>query len=40
MKMKLCDVIIINDEEKMLIPQVLEIHQRLLLMDAEGKKND
>jgi dephospho-CoA kinase len=40
MKMKLCDVIIENDDEKMLIPQVLEIHQRLLLMDAEGKKND
>lgn len=40
MKMKICDVIIENDDEKMLIPQVLEIHQRLLLMDAEGKKND
>lgn len=29
-KMKLCDFIIINDEQHMLIPQVLELHERLL----------
>lgn len=38
-KMKLCDFIIENDEEKMLIPQVLAIHDKLLLMDAEVKNN-
>ena len=29
-KMKLCDFIIVNDEQQMLIPQVLELHERLL----------
>lgn len=30
-KMKRCDFIIINDEQQMLIPQVLAIHERLTL---------
>ena len=29
-KMKLCDFIIINDEQQMLIPQVLELHRKLI----------
>lgn len=40
LKMKLCDVVIENDEKQMLIPQVLAIHQKLLLIDVEGKTND
>lgn len=31
-KMRLCDFIIVNDEEHMITPQVLELHQKLLLM--------
>jgi len=38
MKMKLCDRIIINDEQRLLIPQVLTLHQDLLRM-AEKKYN-
>lgn len=30
LKMKLCDLIIINDEQQLVIPQVLEIHEKLL----------
>ena len=29
-KLKLCDFIIFNDEQQMLIPQALELHQKLL----------
>jgi dephospho-CoA kinase len=29
-KMKKCDFIITNDEQCLLIPQVLELHQKLL----------
>jgi dephospho-CoA kinase len=29
-KLRLCDYVIINDEQQMLIPQVLELHQRFL----------
>lgn len=29
-KMKLCDFVIVNDEQKALIPQVMEIHKTLL----------
>jgi dephospho-CoA kinase len=29
-KMNLCDFIIVNDEQQMLIPQVLALHSRLL----------
>jgi len=34
MKMKLCDHVIINNEQELLIPQVVELHQRFL----SGKK--
>lgn len=30
MKMKLCDYIIVNDEVELVIPQVLELHEKLL----------
>jgi len=30
MKMKLCDFVIKNDEQQLLIPQVIELHQKLL----------
>ncbi len=30
-KMKLCDFVIINDEQQALIPQVMEIHKQLLM---------
>lgn len=29
-KMRLCDAVIMNDEQQLLIPQVLELHQKLL----------
>ncbi len=35
-KMSLCDFVVVNDEKQMLIPQVLEIHQKLFEM--QGKK--
>lgn len=30
-KMRLCDFVITNDEQKLLIPQVLELHQKFLV---------
>ncbi len=30
LKMKLCDFVILNDEQQMLIPQVLDLHRQLL----------
>jgi hypothetical protein len=35
--MKLCDRVLINDERQLLMPQVLSLHQDLLLMAQ--KKN-
>lgn len=37
MKMKLCDAVIRNDEQELVIPQVMEIHQLLLEKSGEGK---
>lgn len=34
-KMKLCDFIIYNDEQRLLIPQVIELHQKLLSLSKE-----
>ena len=31
-KMKLCDFVIANDEQQMLLPQVLEVHEKLVKM--------
>ena len=36
-KMKNCDFVLINDEQQLLIPQVLEIHQKLI--DLSKQKN-
>lgn len=36
MKMKLCDVVLQNDEQEMLLPQVLRLHQMLLQKATEG----
>jgi dephospho-CoA kinase len=36
-KMKLCNFVVINDEQQLLIPQVLQLHQRFLQL-AEQKK--
>lgn len=33
-KMRLCDFIIVNDEQHMVIPQVLELHQKLMQMSS------
>lgn len=30
LKMKLCDYVVVNDEQQMVIPQVLALHQKLL----------
>jgi dephospho-CoA kinase len=35
MKMKLCDFVIYNDEEHLLIPQVIELHQKLLSLSSQ-----
>jgi len=35
MKMKLCDFVIYNDEKHLLIPQVIELHQKLLRLSEE-----
>lgn len=32
MKMRLCDFVLVNDEQEMLLPQVLELHKKLLLL--------
>jgi dephospho-CoA kinase len=34
-KMKLCDFIIYNDEQRLLIPQVIELHKKLLSLSKE-----
>ena len=35
-KLELCDFIIINDEQQMVIPQVLGLHQQLLRLSLES----
>jgi len=39
MKMKLCDFVIYNDEKRLLIPQVIELHQKLLLHSTERERS-
>ncbi len=34
-KMRLCDFVIINDEQHLLIPQVLQLHEKLLALDVK-----
>ena len=35
-KMRLCDFIIVNDEQQLVIPQVLELHQKFQQMVLEN----
>ncbi len=35
-KMRLCDYVIVNDEQHLLIPQVLAIHEKLLMLAIES----
>jgi len=35
MKMRLCDFVITNDEQELLIPQVLKIHEQLLMVNGK-----
>jgi dephospho-CoA kinase len=37
MKMKLCDFVITNDEQHLVIPQVLELHQKFLSLEKKEK---
>ena len=37
-KMKLCDTVIINDEQQVLLPQVMKLHEILLLMSRQPQK--
>ena len=32
-KMKLCDFVLVNDEQQLLIPQVLELHEKLITIN-------
>ncbi len=34
-KIGLCDFVIVNDEQQMVIPQVLELHQKFLKINQE-----
>ena len=36
-KMRLCDFVLINDEQQLLLPQVLELHEKLLLLEKKDK---
>lgn len=38
MKMRLCDFVIVNDEQHMVIPQVMELHRKLLNKSSESSK--
>lgn len=38
-KMKLCDFIITNDEQELIVPQVLELHQKLLSLANKKGSN-
>lgn len=35
LKMKLCDFVLYNDEQQLLIPQVIALHEQLLLLSSE-----
>jgi dephospho-CoA kinase len=34
-KMKLCDFVIVNDEQQMIIPQVLQLHEQFILLSKQ-----
>ncbi|MFY8127171.1 MAG: dephospho-CoA kinase [Chitinophagaceae bacterium] len=35
-KMKLCDEVVVNDEQQMLLPQVIALHQKLIKLSKES----
>ncbi len=35
-KMKLCDFVVTNDEQQLLIPQVLKLHEHFLMLNAKS----
>jgi dephospho-CoA kinase len=35
-KMKLCDHVLINNEQTLLIPQVIDLHQKLISLSTEA----
>lgn len=35
MKMKLCDFIVINDEQQLMIPQVIQLHEKFLVLSKQ-----
>ena len=37
-KMKLCDFVIINNEQELVIPQVLKLHQHFMQLEIEKKE--
>lgn len=37
-KMKLCDFIVVNDEQQLLIPQVVQLHKKFLSEDLENAR--
>jgi dephospho-CoA kinase len=39
LKMKLCDFVIYNDEQQLLIPQVIALHERLLVVSSKSGKS-
>ncbi|MBK7374450.1 MAG: dephospho-CoA kinase [Chitinophagaceae bacterium] len=36
-KMRLCRFVLVNDEQQLLLPQVLELHEKLLLLEKKDK---
>lgn len=36
-KMSKCDFVVINDEQQLLIPQVLELHEKLIALSKQRK---
>ena len=38
-KMRLCDYVITNDEQELVIPQVIKIHEALIAMNAQMNPN-
>jgi dephospho-CoA kinase len=39
-KMKLCDFVVVNDEQQMLLPQVLELHRKLLSLTTKAQSHE
>ena len=39
-KMKLCDHVLINNEQSLLIPQVIDLHQKMMILSTEAVYKD